>query len=70
MALAWNTGLSMSHTSCESLHNHFILHKKRYPLIVVEYKKHGSYYKALRRDEERFVNYFVRRYLKVHAEHL
>ena len=48
----------------------FILHKKKYPLIVVEYKKRESYYTALRREEAGFVNYFVRRYLKVHAEHL
>ncbi|MBW2974103.1 Fic family protein [Candidatus Woesearchaeota archaeon] len=44
----------------------YILWHNKYPMIVIEYKKRRSYYKALERDEEGFVNYFLRRYLSVH----
>lgn len=36
------------------------------PMLIIEYKKRKSYYKALKRDEDGFVNYFLRRYLSVH----
>lgn len=48
----------------------FILWKNRYPMLVIEYKKRKSYYKALERSEEGFVNYFTRRYLTVHKQRL
>lgn len=48
----------------------FILWKNRYPMLVIEYKKRKSYYKALERSEEGFVNYFMRRYLTVHKQRL
>jgi Fic family protein len=48
----------------------FILWKNRYPLLVIEYKKRESYYKALERSEEGFVNYFTRRYLLVNKQRL
>jgi Fic family protein len=47
----------------------FILWKNRYPMLIIEYKKRKSYYKALEQNEE-FVNYFTRRYLTIHKQHL
>jgi Fic family protein len=44
----------------------FILWKNGYPMLIIEYKKRQSYYKALQRTEEGFANYFLRRYLAVH----
>ncbi len=45
----------------------FILNKKRFPLLVIEYKNRKSYYHALRKadkqGEEVFIDYFVKRYL-------
>jgi Fic family protein len=48
----------------------FILWKNRYPMLIIEYKKRKSYYSALERSEEGFVNYFTRRYLSVHKQRL
>ncbi len=39
-----------------------------YPMLIIEYKKRRSYYKALAKDEEVFVRYFLRRYLSVHKK--
>lgn len=47
--------------------NHILWHNKC-PMLIIEYKNRKSYYKALTRDEEGFVNYFVRRYLSVHKK--
>jgi len=44
----------------------YILWKNGYPMLIIEYKKRKSYYKALERPEEGFVTYFIRRYLAVH----
>jgi len=45
----------------------FILYKKGFPLMVIEYKNRTSYYKALRKSDKEgetiFVRYFVRRFL-------
>jgi len=46
----------------------FILWHNKYPMIIIEYKKRKSYYKALQKDEEGFVSYFLRRYLSVHKK--
>lgn len=46
----------------------FILWHKGYPLLIIEYKKRRSYYRALQKDEEHFVSYFIRRYLAVHTK--
>ncbi|MEK6913732.1 MAG: Fic family protein [Nanoarchaeota archaeon] len=46
----------------------FILWHEKYPMLIIEYKKRKSYYKALQKDEEHFVNYFIRRYLTVHKK--
>ncbi len=47
--------------------NHILWHSG-YPMIIVEYAKRKSYYKALQRNEEGFVNYFLRRYLTIHKK--
>ncbi len=47
-----------------------ILQKAGYPLLIIEYKRRMSYYKALSKKEEDFLNYFIRRYLKVHQRYL
>lgn len=44
----------------------YVLWKNGYPMLIIEYAKRKSYYKALQKTEEGFVNYFVRRYLSVH----
>jgi Fic family protein len=48
----------------------FILWKNGYPMLIIEYKKRESYYKALERTEEGFTNYFIRRYFAVHKNRL
>ncbi len=48
----------------------YILWKNGYPMLIIEYTKRKSYYKALQRPEEGFVTYFIRRYLSVHKERL
>ena len=45
-----------------------ILWHKGYPMLIIEYKKRKSYYKALQKDEDHFVSYFIRRYLVVHRK--
>ena len=49
------------------LMNHILWHAK-YPMIIIEYKKRKSYYKALQKDEDAFVSYFLRRYLAIHKK--
>lgn len=41
-----------------------------YPMLIIEYTKRKSYYKAFTRDENGFVNYFLRRYLTLHKKRL
>lgn len=45
-----------------------ILWKQGYPMLIVEYRKRKSYYKALERTEEGFADYFIRRYMSVHKK--
>lgn len=47
--------------------NHILWHSG-YPMIIIEYKKRKSYYQAFKRDEQRFIKYFIRRYLSVHKK--
>lgn len=47
-----------------------ILRKNNYPMLIIEYKKRKSYYHALSRDENYFVSYFIRRYIKAHKNFL
>lgn len=49
------------------LMNH-ILWFSGYPILVIEYKRRTNYYRALERSEDRFISYFVRRYLTVHKD--
>lgn len=49
------------------LMNHILWHKG-YPMLIIEYAKRKSYYKALQRGEEGFTRYFLRRYLSVHKK--
>ena len=51
------------------LMNH-ILWYLGYPMLIVEYKKRKSYYKAFTNGEEGFVDYFLRRYMAVHKRRL
>ena len=47
--------------------NHILWHSG-YPMLIIEYKKRKSYYKAFTKKEEGFVKYFTRRYLAVHKK--
>ncbi len=49
------------------LMNQILWHSK-YPMIIIEYKKRRSYYRALQKDEDSFVSYFLRRYLAIHKK--
>ena len=49
------------------LMNQIIWHEG-YPMLIIEYKKRKSYYRALQKGEEGFVSYFIRRYLTVHKK--
>lgn len=46
----------------------YILWHNNYPMLIIEYKKRRSYYKALQKDEEGFVAYFLRRYITIHKK--
>tara|TARA_Y100000310_G_C20688765_1_gene820838 strand:+ start:251 stop:1099 length:849 start_codon:yes stop_codon:yes gene_type:complete len=46
----------------------YILWHAGYPMLIIEFSSRGSYYKAFKRGEEGFVQYFFRRYLKVHGK--
>ncbi|MBU0898955.1 MAG: Fic family protein [Nanoarchaeota archaeon] len=48
----------------------YVLWHNDYPMLIIEYKKRKSYYKALQKDEDGFFKYFARRYLKVHKKYL
>jgi len=51
------------------LMNHILWHNG-YPMLIIEYNKRKSYYKALQQGEEGFVKYFLRRYLAVHKKRI
>jgi Fic family protein len=42
----------------------FILWHSGYPMLIIEKRKKKAYYKALSKDEDNFVKYFMRTYLK------
>lgn len=46
----------------------YILWNSGYPMIIIEYKNRASYYKAFPKDQEAFVDYFLRRYLSIHKK--
>ena len=49
------------------LMNHILWHEG-YPMLIIEYKKRNAYYKALQGGEEKFTQYFLRRYLAAHKK--
>lgn len=48
----------------------YILWHTGYPMIIIEYNKRASYYRAFPKGQEAFVDYFLRRYLSVHKKRL
>ena len=48
----------------------YILRKSDYPLLIIEYKKRKSYYHALSKSENGFVNWFIRRYISAHRKYV
>jgi Fic family protein len=48
----------------------YILWHSGYPMLIIEYKKRSSYYKAFNKKEDGFAKYFIRRYLAVHKRGL
>ncbi len=46
----------------------YILWHNCYPMLIIEYAKRKSYYRAFHRKEKGFVDYFIRRYLTVHKK--
>ena len=51
------------------LMNYIIWHRG-YPMLIIEYKKRASYYKAFPKGQEAFVDYFLRRYLSIHKKRI
>lgn len=47
-----------------------ILRKGKYPMLIIEHKKRKSYYHALSKTENDFVNFFFRRYTSAHRKYL
>ncbi len=48
----------------------YLLWWNKYPMLVIEFKRRRPYYRALQRDEAGFVNYFIKRFIAVHKQHL
>lgn len=46
------------------------LKKGKCPLLIIEHKKRKSYYHALTKSENDFVNFFFRRYISAHRKYL
>ncbi len=44
----------------------YLLWQEGCPMLIIDYKKRKSYYKAFLKDESNFVRYFLRRYLATH----
>lgn len=51
------------------LANHILWHAG-YPMLIIEYKKRASYYKAFPKGQEAFADYFLKRYLAIHKNRL
>lgn len=47
-----------------------VLRSAGYPLLIIEYKKRKSYYRALSKSEDKFVQYFFRRYMAQNKKYL
>lgn len=48
----------------------YILWHSKYPMLIIEYKKRKSYYKAFEKEVNGFIKYFIRRYLAIHKRRL
>ena len=48
----------------------YLLRKGNYPLLIIEYKKRKSYYHALSKSENDFLNWFFRSYVSAHKKYL
>lgn len=53
----------------------YILHRRNYPMLDIQYKDRRSYYTALERsqitrDDMPFLKWFMKRYINAHAEYL
>ena len=48
----------------------YILRKNNFPLLIIEYKKRKSYYHALSKSENDFLNWFIRSYVSAHRKYL
>jgi len=46
----------------------YLLWSEGYPMLIIEYKKRKSYNKSFLKDEDNFVQYFLRRYLAIHKK--
>ncbi|MCK5039720.1 MAG: Fic family protein [Candidatus Aenigmarchaeota archaeon] len=47
----------------------YILIINNYPVLMIKYTKRQFYYNALQKDENRFFNYFAKRYLKMYMKY-
>ena len=48
----------------------YLLGKSKFPLLIIEYKKRKSYYHALSKSENDFLNWFIRGYVSAHRKYL
>jgi len=48
----------------------YLLWNAGYPMIIIEYNKRASYYKAFPKGQEAFVDYLLRRYISVYKKRL
>ncbi len=48
----------------------YILKNNKYPLLVIEYKKRKSYYHALSKTENDFMNWLIRSFISAHRGYL
>ena len=48
----------------------YVLKRNKYPLLIIEYKRRKSYYHALDKPENDFVNFFLRRYMGAHKRYV
>ena len=75
------TGVAKIHYKFEKIHPfgdgngrigrllmNYMLWNAGYPVIIISYKKRKAYYKALTREENKFINYFIRYYLTIHKK--
>lgn len=48
----------------------YTLKKGKHPLLIIEHKKRKSYYHALTKSENDFINFFFKRYISAHRKYL